>query len=239
MKKTSDFTGNKPKSTRYGPPDEGTIEYAKCSTMHALGPGEVAEREWAEAGLHKPDLAILRSYRLSRVKQQLQERDLAAIVLYDPLNVRYATDSTNLQIWVMHNAARYAFVPAEGPVIVYEFSNCEFLSGHSNVVDETRLARSWFYFQNGDRIEEHAKLWATEIADLVRQYGGGNMRLAIDRCNREGITALESQGVEIHNGEVVMEYAREIKCTEEIVAMCCAIEACERSIDVMRSQRVP
>ena len=220
-------------------PSDATLEYAKSLTMHALGPGEVAEREWAAKGLRVPDLDIIRTYRLGRVREQLRKYDLAGIVLYDPLNTRYATDSTNMQLWIAHNAARYAFVPTEGPVIIFEFDHCDFLSAHSNVVDEVRVAKPWFYFLSGNRIDEHAGIWADEIADLVRQYGGGNMRLAIDRCNREGIVALEGHGLEIHNGEVILEEAREIKCEEEIVAMRCAVEACERSIDVMREHFVP
>lgn len=220
-------------------PSEATIEYAKSLVMHVLGPGEVAEREWAAAGLRLPNLEAIRQYRIGRVRAELRRQNLAGIVLYDPLNVRYATDSTNMQIWVTHNAARYAFIATEGPAIIFEFDNCDFLSSHTSVVDEVRPAMSWFYFVSGDRIEEHAGLWAGEIADLVQQYGGGNMRLAIDRCNREGIVALEARGVVLVNGETVMELAREIKCEEEIVAMRCAIEACERSIDVMRQHLRP
>ncbi len=220
-------------------PSEATMEYAKSLTMHAFGPGEVAEREWEAAGLRKPDMDIVRTYRLSRVREQLRQQDLAGIVLYDPLNVRYATDSTNMQLWIAHNAARYAFIPTEGPVIVFEFDHCDFLSAHSNVVDEIRPCKPWFYFLSGDRIEEHSKIWAAEIADLVRQYGRGNMRLALDRCNREGIVALEEHGLEIHNGEMVMEPAREVKCAEEVILMRCAMESCERSMDVMRKHFVP
>ncbi len=220
-------------------PSDATVEYAKTLTMHALGPGEVAEREWLAAGLREPDLDVVRSYRLGRVREQLRKFDLAGIVLYDPLNVRYATDSTNMQLWITHNASRYAFVPTEGPVVVFDYVNCEFLSAHSNVVDEVRPAKSWFYFGSGDRFQEHATLWADEIADLVRQHGGGNMRLAIDKCNREGINALESHGIDIHNGEQVMELARLVKHEEEIVAMRRAIHACDVSIDVMRSHFEP
>lgn len=220
-------------------PSEATLEYAKTITRHVLGPGEIAEREWAEAGLPLPDMDTVRSYRLNRVREQLRYHDLAGIILYDPLNVRYSTDSTNMQLWATHNACRYAFVPTEGPVIVFEFDHCDFLNGHSNVVDEVRKCKPWFYFAIGERIEEQAKNWADEIADLVKQYGGGNMRLALDRCNREGIMALAAHGLDLHNGERIMELAREIKSEEEIVAMRCAVEACARSMDVMREHLVP
>ena len=41
-------------------PSEATIEYAKSLVMHVLGPGEVAEREWAAAGLRLPNLETIR-----------------------------------------------------------------------------------------------------------------------------------------------------------------------------------
>ena len=220
-------------------PSAQTIEYAKSLNMHELGPGDLAVSEWKAAGLRLPDLDLIRRYRLDRVRQYLRKFDYAGIVLYDPLNVRYATDSTNMQLWITHNASRYCFVPAEGPVILFDYANCEHLSSHLSLIDEIRPAIPWFYFAVGDQYDVHAQRWAAEIADLVKQYGGGNNRLALDRCNPEGLRALESHGVEIFNGEEVMEQARIIKHPEEIVAMRCAIEACDRSIDVMREHMAP
>ena len=220
-------------------PSAETIAYANTLNLHDLGPGDLAINEWKEAGLELPDLTAIRRYRLGEVRKQLRKFDYAGIVLFDPLNVRYATDSTNMQLWITHNAARYCFVPQEGPVIMFDYSTTGFLSSHSEVVDEVRVATSWFYFSAGDRYEEKAQEWAKEIADIVRQYGGGNMRLAIDRCNPEGLHALNAQGVSIHNGEEVMELARLIKSDEEIKAMRCAIHSCEVSMEVMRQHMVP
>ena len=42
--------------------------------------------------------AALRQYRLGRVQAELKARDIAACVLLDPLNIRYATDSVNFQV---------------------------------------------------------------------------------------------------------------------------------------------
>jgi Xaa-Pro aminopeptidase len=215
------------------------LEALQGLSVQELGPGELAVSEWQAAGLPLPDFAILRHYRLARIRRYLIEFDYAGIVLYDPLNVRYATDSPNMQIWLMHNASRYVLVPAEGPVILWEFGGCEFMSQHIPVIDEIRSAIPWLYLCTGDRYAEQAGRWAAEIADLVHQYGGGNKRLAIDRCNPEGITALVSHGIEVRNGEQVMELAREIKCAEEIKAMRCAIHACERSMAVMSAHLQP
>ena len=72
---------------------------------HALGPGELAESEWLKAGLANPNMTKIREYRLKRVREKLVEFDCAGILLYDPLNIRYATDSTNMSLWTSHNAA--------------------------------------------------------------------------------------------------------------------------------------
>jgi hypothetical protein len=36
----------------------------------------------------------LNAYRLARIQLQLQSRDLAALIAYDPVNIRYARHST-------------------------------------------------------------------------------------------------------------------------------------------------
>jgi len=222
-------------------PSQATIEYAATleQNMHVLGPGDLAVGEWQAAGLELPDLSAIRRYRLERVRQELRRMDYAGIVLFDPLNIRYATDSTNMQLWITHNASRYALVLTDGPVILFDYHDTEFLSDHSEVVDEIRTATSWFYFAAGDRYEEMAWKWGTELADLVKTHGGGNLRLALDRCNPEGLECLQSNGIQVFNGEEVMELARRIKSDEEIKAMRCSIHACEQAMEVMRTKMVP
>ena len=206
---------------------------------HVLGPGEPALGEWEALGLDLPDQDVIRRYRLDRVREQLARFDYAGIVLFDPLNVRYATDSTNMQVWILHNAARYCFVPTDGPVVLFEFPSAAHLSDHLPLVSEVRPATPWYYFGAGPKFAEQAQRWADEIADLVRRHGGGNSRLASDRMNAEGVAALGTRGVSVHNGEEVMELARVIKHPEEIKAMRCAIAAAEAAMSVMQDALVP
>lgn len=211
--------------------------YDAALNMHALGPGEPAISEWRAAGLALPDMDAVREYRLRRVRDELKKRDIAAIVLFDPLNIRYAADSTNMQLWISHNAARYCFVAAEGPLIVFDYHDCEHLSAHNPLIDEVRPATSWFYFSAGAGLEKKARRWADEIAALTKRAGGG--RLAADKLNPEGAEFLQRAGIEVVGGEEVMETARMIKCGEEIKAMRCAIAACDAAIDVMKSHVRP
>ncbi len=66
----------------------------------------------------------LRSYRLDRVKKELEKNNLEACILFDPVNVRYALDSVNMSVYNRHNLTRYGFVPVNGPTILYEYFNC-------------------------------------------------------------------------------------------------------------------
>lgn len=199
---------------------------------------EVATMQ-AKAMSTQIDQAALRAYRLRRVRSELIRRDYAAAVLYDPINIRYVVDSTNMQVWVLHNAVRYVFVAVDGPAILFDFHNCEHLSAGIETIDEIRAATSWFYFVTGSRTDERAECWAEEIADLVRIHGGGNRRLAIDHCDPVGVAALDRRGISAHDGKAVLEEARSLKSPEEIKAMRVAIAACEAGMSAMRSALKP
>ena len=112
----------------------------------------------------------LRSYRLDRVKKELEKNNLEACILFDPVNVRYALDTTNMSIYNMHNLTRYCFIPVNGPVILYEYFNCEELASHLNLINEIRPAITWDYFTNGNQAGTQLKKWINEVKDLSNSY---------------------------------------------------------------------
>ncbi len=224
-----------PKIRSGGPVPAWLVEHTDRN-MHVLGPRPETLAEWEAAGLALPDLAAMRRYRLERLQAELRRNDCDAAVLYDPVNVRYATDTTNMSIWTAHNAVRYAFVAADGPVIVFEFSDGEFLSAHSEVVDEIRPATSSHPFYAGDRVEELAARWAGEVVELIDEHArSGGRRLAVDTLSLDNIRALEARGVDLVSGMRILEDARLVKGPDELLAMRCAIDACQRDIDDMRA----
>ena len=83
----------------------------------------------------------LRSYRLDRVRKELEKNNLEACILFDPVNVRYALDTVSMSVYNMHNLTRYCFVPVNGPTILYEYFNCEILSKHLNFLKKILHAR--------------------------------------------------------------------------------------------------
>lgn len=183
------------------------------------------------AGLkdHEPqiDMARLRHYRLARVREQLKRFDYAACLLFDPINIRYATGTRNMQIWTQHAPERYAFVPAEGPVILFDSSVCKRPPKTIDTVEEWRPASTWYFEAKGARVDETAARWAAEIAELMQCHGGGNRRLALDRIGPAGIVPLQGHGLELCDAQAPLELARAIKSPEEIACMSIAIAACE------------
>ena len=175
----------------------------------------------------------LRSYRLDRVKKELEKNNLEACILFDPVNVRYALDTLNMSIYNMHNLTRYCFIPVNGPTILYEYFNCEKLSEDLNLIDEIRPAITWDYFSNGDQAEAQLKKWVDEIKDLSSAYFKSK-KIAIDVLNGPAVSALNKEGIEVVDAKLILEQARVIKSAEEIKCMRSAIDVAELGIKKMR-----
>ena len=179
------------------------------------------------------DFDLLRSYRLDRVKKELAKRDIGACILFDPVNVRYALDTTNMSIYNMHNLTRYCFIPVSGPVILYEYFNCGHLAKHLTLIDEIRQGITWDYFSVGDQVENQLKKWTGEVENLMNLHCGKNKQLAVDVSNAPGILALNKIGLEIIEGKEILEQARKIKSKEEIQCMKASMEVCEKGVRLM------
>ena len=199
-----------------------------------IGPTALAFEEWAKLELTAPDMPALRAYRLERLQEQIRKHDCAGLLLFDPLNIRYASDTTNMQLWTSHNMARACYVPPEGKMVLWDFHNCEHLSAHLPLVGEVRSGASFFYFETGDRTAEAAKAFADQMIDIMHQYAPGNKRLAVDKMENLGYAALVGLGVEVLEGQVLTEHGRSIKNENEINAMRCAIATCELAVEEMR-----
>ena len=204
-----------------------------------IGPTALAYQEWSDAGLACPDLQAMRHYRLQRIVAGLVQRDLAGVLLFDPLSIRYASDTTHMQLWNGHNPFRACLVTADGHMVLWEYGGLAYLSGYNPLVKEVRAGASFFYFATGQRTEEKAALFAGQIDDLLRERVGGNRRLAVDKIQIAGLRALDEQGIIVADGEELMERTRAIKGADEIKAMRCAMWACEQSIAEMRPFAVP
>jgi Xaa-Pro aminopeptidase len=198
-----------------------------------IGPTRLALAEWRAAGLALPDLAEMRRYRWQRLVDHIVARDYGGLLVFDPLNIRYACDSTNMQLWNSHNPFRALLLCADGYMVIWDYKNAPFLSRFNPLVREARAGADLFYFDRGDGTAQAAARFAAEVRDLVRAHGGANRRLAVDKVMLHGLRALEAQGFEVMEGEELTEKARSVKGPEEIRAMRCASHACETAVRAM------
>jgi Xaa-Pro aminopeptidase len=198
-----------------------------------IGPTQLAFSEWDAAGLALPNLERMRAYRHARLTQHIVDREYGGLLMFDPLNIRYATDSTNMQLWNTHNPFRAVLLCADGYMVIWDYKNSPFLSKFNPLVREQRSGADLFYFDRGDKIDVAADKFSNEVRLLIDAHGGGNKRLAVDKIMLHGLRALEAQGFEIQDGEEVTEKSRSIKGPDEILAMRCASHACETSVKAM------
>ncbi len=198
-----------------------------------IGPTQLAFREWEAAGLELPNLAAMRHYRWERLTQHIVDRDYAGLLMFDPLNIRYATDSTNMQLWNTHNPFRACLLCADGHMVMWDYKNSPFLSSFNPLVREVRTGADFFYFDRGDKIEQAAQVFSKDLQDILGEHAPGLKRLAVDKIMLHALRALEAQGFEVMDGEEVTEKARSVKGTDEIKAMRCAIQSCEASMYAM------
>ena len=187
------------------------------------------------------DMVALRAYRLGRVQAQLRLQDYAAAVLFDPLNIRYATGARQFSLWSARSLARYAFVPAEGKVVLFEYPKpgAMAIARALESCGEVRPAKGWYFFGAGSQAPERARESVQEIADLVRVYGGGNKRVAIDRLDAHSMHALQAHDLDVRDAQEVLERARLIKSAEELACMSISMSVCEAGMARMREALRP
>ena len=198
-----------------------------------IGPTQLAFAEWDAAGLTLPDLARMRETRWKRLTRHIVARDYGGLLLFDPLNIRYATDTTNMQLWNTHNPFRAVLLCADGYMVIWDYKNSPFMADYNPLVRESRSGASMFYFSTGDKGAEAADSFVAQVSELMAAHAGSNKRLAVDKIMVAGLRALEAAGFEVMEGEELTEKARSVKNPDEILAMRCAMHAGETSVAAM------
>lgn len=200
-----------------------------------IGPTQLAFSEWAAAGVELPQLDRMREWRWRRLVEALVARDIGGLLLFDPLNIRYATDTTNMQLWNSHNPFRACLICADGHMVMWEYKNSPFLVTFNPLVKELRTGASFFYNVCGDATASDARAFAGQVDEVMRAHAGSNRRLAVDKIMIHGLRALERAGFEVLEGEVVTERVRAVKGPDDILAMRAAHRACESAIAEMEA----
>jgi Xaa-Pro aminopeptidase len=166
------------------------------------------------------DYRRLHRYRLSRVKQALENSELGALLVFDVNNIRYIT-STKIGEWERDKLSRWALLTRTGEPILWDFGSAAV---------HHKLYTPWLAPENckagliGLRGTVNPafglmKRHAEEIASLIREAGCGDMPIGVDIVEPPMMFELEKAGLKVQDGQQVMLEAREIKCADEIALL--------------------
>lgn len=186
------------------------------------------------------DVPRMRAWRLNRLREQIAIHGLDAVILAEPLSIRYATGVRNCALFQMHILAGYLFVPAGGPVVYFDSEPGRSTGSQLETIDEVRgdhLPLSYMFA--GARQQEMARRWAAQMADLLKAHYGGGARVGIDRIGFCARQALADEGVVPVDAAPVLAHARKIKSPEEILAMNLTLAAAEDGMTRMREALRP
>lgn len=179
-------------------------------------PGVMAV-DWEE----RVDFNRLREYRLARVRQQLDESDLGALLLFETSNIRYAT-STNIGYWGFNKTERYTLVTRNGGPYIWDFGSAA--KAH-------RLQLPSLYDHDNSRpgnlglqgaippTSGLPKRAVQELLDVLKSEGVEGAPVGVDVAETMFLLELQAAGVDVRDGQHPMTMAREIKSQDEIMLL--------------------
>jgi Xaa-Pro aminopeptidase len=168
----------------------------------------------AEPGL---DLMAMRKERLRKVQREMAARNIGSLLLTDIVNIRYTTGVSVMPLWTAVNYAHYVLVPVEGEPVLFEYPQALFRA--TPFWAEVRPTKYWQSRFVDNEGAAKAKIWASEIADLLKERGLAGHKVGIDNLDYHGFTALQNAGLVLTDADESVEAARVIKLPAEIELM--------------------
>jgi Xaa-Pro aminopeptidase len=184
------------------------------------------------------DALKLRGERLKRLRNWVKAANYGAVILFDPYNQRYATGSRNMFGYFLRNSTRYFFIPAEGPIILFEYPQSYHVSTKLETVQEARPSKLVWSSVSG-KDSETAMPFATEIADLMKSHAPGVKKIGLDRCSHLQALALEQCGLMVKDCQGEILAVRAIKTPEEVKCLQISMTGAEAAVAAVRDAIKP
>jgi Xaa-Pro aminopeptidase len=185
------------------------------------------------------DVERLRVERLARVKALLEESDMAGLLCFDMANIRYIT-ATHIGTWAMDKLARFSLLPRGHEPVVWDFGSaarhhdlyCPWLDGRSPAgISTMRGAMS----PESGRAEDVAAKIKRELEE--RELLGAPV--GVDVVEPPVMFALQRAGIEVVDGQQLMQRARMIKTADEITLLDTACMMVDAAYDELYRQMKP
>ena len=172
--------------------------------------------DWEE----RVNMDRLRKERLAKAKAQLKKSEVGALLCFDMNNIRYIT-STHIGTWAQDKLVRFCLLPQNDDPIMWDFGSA---ARHHKLycpwLGEDR-SRAGISTLRGAMAPEvgRAQDVARKIRAALEERNLMGEPLAIDVVELPVLFALQKEGIEIVDGQQIMQNARMLKTQDEITLL--------------------
>jgi Xaa-Pro aminopeptidase len=171
----------------------------------------------------------LRAERLARIGGLLAKSSLGALLCFDMVNIRYIT-ATHIGTWAQDKLNRFCLLPQHDEPIMWDFGSAARHHQLYNPWLGDGRSRAGIATLRGAMSPESGR--AEDVADKIvvelEQRGLLNEPVGVDAVEPPVLFALQARGIEVVDGQQLMQMARMIKTQDEITLLnqaCAMVDA--------------
>src|SRR3981081_3194588 len=166
------------------------------------------------------DFDRLRRERLARAKAGLERSELGALLCFDMSNIRYIT-ATHIGMWAVDKYVRFCLLPQGDEPITWDFGSAARHHQLYNPWLGDGRARAGISTLRGSMSPESGR--AEDVAKKIRveleQRGLLGEPVGIDAIEPQVLFALQREGIQVADGQQLMQEARVLKTRDEITLL--------------------
>src|SRR6516225_9024581 len=148
------------------------------------------------------DFERLRTERLARVKRQLADSELGALLCFDMNNIRYIT-ATHIGMWAIDKLVRFCLLPQGDEPIMWDFGSAARHHQLYNPWLGDGRSRAGISTMRGAMSPQSGR--AEDVARKIRVELEGRSLLreplGVDAIEPEVLFALQREGIEVVDGQ--------------------------------------
>ena len=179
-------------------------------------PGALMGVDWES----RVDFDRLRRHRMDRVQDGLRDSSLGSLLLFDMNNIRYTT-AGHIGNWARDKLFRCVLVTRDEHPILWDIGSA---AKQHQTYNPWLPIESWQAGLSSWRgsIPEEVGVEvgnAHRIAELLRERGLEHDPVGVDFIEIPMLKALEAEGLEVANGQALMQQIRRIKSVDEVALL--------------------
>jgi Xaa-Pro aminopeptidase len=174
----------------------------------------------------RADMDRLRRERLARAKEHLKRSDLGALLLFDMANIRYVT-ATHIGTWAMDKLIRFCLLAQDDEPIMWDFGSAARHHKLYNPWLGEERSRAGISTLRG-AVEGRAESVAEKIRHELELRGLLGEPVGVDVVELPVLFALQQAGIQVVDGQALMQEVRKLKTVDEITLLntaCAMVDA--------------